>query len=109
MSRTKRWKNCMSENLLMMLTVAGVIMGVALGFILKFSKSEDSIGWSKREIMYLQFPGDLFLRMLKSLILPLIISSIVSAIGSLDLSLSGNNYAFFYLNNSYCFYKKFLW
>lgn len=73
----------------MMLTVAGVIMGVALGFILKYSKSEDSGGWTKREIMYLQFPGDLFLRMLKSLILPLIVSSIVSAIGSLDLSLSG--------------------
>ncbi|XP_011500949.1 PREDICTED: excitatory amino acid transporter 1-like [Ceratosolen solmsi marchali] len=90
MSRIKRWKNCFSENLLMMLTVAGIIMGVILGFILKFSKSEDSSrAWTKREIMYLQFPGDLFLRMLKSLILPLIISSIVSAIGSLDLNLSG--------------------
>ncbi|XP_076166987.1 excitatory amino acid transporter 1 isoform X2 [Ptiloglossa arizonensis] len=39
--------------------------------------------------MYINYIGDLFLRMLKSLILPLIISSLVSAIGSLDLSLSG--------------------
>ncbi|XP_068965176.1 excitatory amino acid transporter 1-like isoform X2 [Bombus flavifrons] len=39
--------------------------------------------------MYINYLGDLFLRMLKSLILPLIISSLVSAIGSLDLSLSG--------------------
>lgn len=38
--------------------------------------------------MYVQFPGDIFLRMLKMLIVPLLVSSIVSAIGSLDLSLS---------------------
>lgn len=38
--------------------------------------------------MYVQFPGDLFLRMLKMLIVPLLVSSIISAIGSLDLSLS---------------------
>ena len=33
--------------------------------------------------------GDLFLRMLKMLILPLIVSSMISAVGSLDLSVSG--------------------
>lgn len=44
--------------------------------------------WTKREITYVQFPGDIFLRMLKMLIVPLLVSSIVSAIGSLDLSLS---------------------
>ncbi|XP_031345817.1 excitatory amino acid transporter 1-like isoform X2 [Photinus pyralis] len=38
--------------------------------------------------MYVKYPGDLFLRVLKSLIIPLLTSSIVSAIGSLDLSLS---------------------
>lgn len=38
--------------------------------------------------MYIQYPGDLFLRMLKCLIVPLIVSSITSAIGALDLSLS---------------------
>lgn len=78
----------------MMLTVIGVFAGIAIGFILKFSKGEE--GWTKREIMYIQFPGDLFLRMLKSLILPLIVSSIVSAIGSLDLGLSGKFYTFRY-------------
>lgn len=38
--------------------------------------------------MYVQFIGDIFLNMLKCLIIPLLVSSIVSAIGSLDLSLS---------------------
>lgn len=38
--------------------------------------------------MYVQFFGDIFLNMLKCLIIPLIVSSIVRAIGSLDLSLT---------------------
>lgn len=39
--------------------------------------------------MYISYPGELFLRMLKCLIVPLLVSSITSAIGSLDLSMSG--------------------
>ena len=69
-----------------MLTVFGVVAGIALGFTLKYTKEQ---GWTKREIMYINFIGEIFLNMLKALILPLIISSIVSAIGSLDLGLSG--------------------
>lgn len=38
--------------------------------------------------MYIQFLGDIFLRMLKMLIIPLLTCSIISAIGNLDLSLS---------------------
>ncbi|XP_008556923.1 excitatory amino acid transporter 3 [Microplitis demolitor] len=86
MARPKRWKSCMSENLLTLLTVAGVLAGIALGFILRASKSTP---WTQREIMYVNFAGDIFLRMLKALILPLIVGSIIAAIGSLDLSLSG--------------------
>ncbi|XP_031831414.1 excitatory amino acid transporter 1 isoform X1 [Nomia melanderi] len=86
MAHPKKWKNCMSENMLTMLTVLGVLAGTVLGFILRYSRDEP---WTKREIMYIQFPGDIFLRMLKALILPLIVASIVSAIGGLDLSLSG--------------------
>lgn len=77
---------CLRSNLLTLLTVFGVFGGVALGFILR-SVKEDT--WTQREISYVNFIGDIFLRMLKGLILPLIISSLISAIGSLDLSLSG--------------------
>lgn len=58
--------------------------GTIFGLILKNSGTQ----WTEREIMYIQYPGDLFLRMLKCLIVPLIVSSITSAIGALDLSLS---------------------
>nr|CAH7746609.1 unnamed protein product [Callosobruchus chinensis] len=39
--------------------------------------------------MYVRYLGDIFLQMLKGLILPLIVSSLISAITNLDLSLSG--------------------
>lgn len=77
---------CLRTNLLTILTIGGVIAGGALGFILRAARDE---GWSDREVMYIEFLGDIFLRMLKCLILPLIVASLVSAIASLDLSLSG--------------------
>lgn len=77
--------SCVRTNLLTILTVSGVIAGVALGVGLRSAKDE----WSQREATYIRFLGDLFLRMLKSLIVPLIVSSLIFAIGSLDLSLSG--------------------
>lgn len=80
-----RVRSCIRGNLLTMLTVLGVVGGCVLGFILRFSREGK---WKEREAMYIAFPGDIFLRMLKSLIIPLLVSSIVSAIGALDLSLS---------------------
>jgi len=63
----------------------GVVAGTVLGLSIKNFTTE----WSERDIMYIQYPGELFLRMLKCLIIPLLVSSITSAIGSLDLSMSG--------------------
>lgn len=81
-----KFRSCLSTNLLTVLTVAGVLGGVILGFVLRYSRQDS---WPARQISYVNFAGDIFLRILKSLILPLIISSLISAIGSLDLSLSG--------------------
>lgn len=51
-------KAFMQENLLTMLTVIGVFLGGVVGFIIKNSTGE----WTKREIMYISFPGEIFLR-----------------------------------------------
>ena len=45
--------------------------------------------WTEREIMYVSYVGKLFLRMLKALILPLIVPSLIAAVGALDMSISG--------------------
>ncbi|BES96440.1 Excitatory amino acid transporter [Nesidiocoris tenuis] len=73
------------RNLLPTFTVLAVIGGVLTGAILRSTASSK---WTAREVMYVQFPGDLFLRMLKGLIIPLLVASVTAAIGSLDLSLS---------------------
>ncbi|KAL7647892.1 UNVERIFIED_CONTAM: hypothetical protein RMT77_001502 [Armadillidium vulgare] len=78
-------KNALKAHLLPLLTISGVFGGVALGFILRYSRNDP---WSKREIMYVGYIGELFLRALKALIIPLIVSSLVSAIGNLDISMS---------------------
>lgn len=81
---TSRWKSFIQSNLLTFLTVIGVFGGTFLGLMLK----NTSEPWTEREVSYINYPGDLFLRMLKCLIVPLLVSSITSAIGSLDLSMS---------------------
>ncbi|XP_066250889.1 excitatory amino acid transporter-like isoform X1 [Euwallacea similis] len=82
--RGNKFTRFLRNNALTLLTIGGVLAGGILGFILKATKDD----WSKREIMYVGFIGQIFLRMLKSLIIPLIISCLVSAIASLDLTLS---------------------
>lgn len=84
-TKKKGLNKTLKENLLAILTVVGVLAGVALGFGLRSRESD----WKEREVMYVKFIGELFLRMLKALILPLIVSSLIAAVGGLDISLSG--------------------
>lgn len=74
------------NNLLTICTVLGVVLGVVLGIVLKAIRSDP---WTEREAMYVKFIGELFLSILKSLIIPLIVPSLIATIGSMDLSLSG--------------------
>ncbi|XP_055705854.1 excitatory amino acid transporter 3-like [Phlebotomus papatasi] len=74
------------QNLLAILTVAGVVAGIVLGIILHATSSG---AWTSRNVMYMQYIGDLFLQMLRGLVLPLIISALVAAVSSMDLSMSG--------------------
>ncbi|CRL04220.1 CLUMA_CG017325, isoform A [Clunio marinus] len=77
------------EHLLTILTVSAVVCGVIAGIIVRAAGlHENEEKFHPRTVMYVNFIGDIFLRMLKALILPLIVSSLVAAVGSLDISLS---------------------
>jgi Na+/H+-dicarboxylate symporter len=77
------------EHLLTILTISAVVLGVIAGIIVRTAGLDgDKDKFPVRTVMYVNFIGDIFLRILKSLILPLIVSSLVSAVGSLDISLS---------------------
>lgn len=62
----------MKENLLLMLTVLGVVFGIAIGAMARM------VEYSEDTVMLVAFPGEIMMRMLKMLILPLIISSIIT-------------------------------
>ncbi|XP_012541714.1 excitatory amino acid transporter 3 [Monomorium pharaonis] len=61
---------------LIITTLIGVTVGISCGLSLKHYSGRT---WSQRDIMYIKFPGELFLRLVNCLILPLVTSSIISA------------------------------
>lgn len=77
--------SCAKSSGLTMATMMGVIGGVIFGLLLRTREEP----WTEREVMYVAYAGELFLRMLKALILPLVVPSLITAVGSLDMSLSG--------------------
>lgn len=75
----------LKSNLLIILMIIAVIIGLGLGFGMRGVWTP----YETRKIFYLRFPGDLLMNMLKMLILPLIVSSLITAMGSLDTNASG--------------------
>ncbi|EGI64976.1 PREDICTED: excitatory amino acid transporter-like [Acromyrmex echinatior] len=73
----------MGNNLLLALTIAGVLMGLVLGFLGRLAD------FTPQSITLVSFPGELLMRMLKMFILPLIISSLISGMAQLDVQRSG--------------------
>ncbi|KAL8169701.1 UNVERIFIED_CONTAM: Excitatory amino acid transporter 2 [Gekko kuhli] len=72
------------KNLLLSLTVFGVILGAVCGALLRMATPINP-----DIVMLIAFPGDILMRMLKMLILPLIISSLITGLSGLDAKASG--------------------
>ncbi|VDM99003.1 unnamed protein product [Thelazia callipaeda] len=71
------------QNLLLVLTIASVITGVLLGFMGR------SLDLKSQTVVLFGFPGEILMHMLKLMILPLIISSLISGLAQLDAKQSG--------------------
>ena len=67
----KKWIT-KSENALLIATLVGVIFGIALGVGMR------EANLSQLDMTYFTFPGDMFLNMLKLIILPLIVFSLIT-------------------------------
>ncbi|XP_043915175.1 excitatory amino acid transporter 2-like [Protopterus annectens] len=76
--------NWLRHHLLLLLTVLGVLFGALFGCLLRLIP-----GLNSDIVMLISFPGDILMRMLKMLILPLIISSLISGLAGLDAKSSG--------------------
>ncbi|CAD6220369.1 GSCOCG00005023001-RA-CDS [Cotesia congregata] len=77
---TRKW---IRENMLLLVTLSGVVLGVILGFGLR------PLGLSDDTVMLISYPGELFMRLLKLMILPLVIASLISGSASLNAKMNG--------------------
>jgi len=73
----------LKENLLLVLTFSGVVGGFGLGLLLR------PLDMSPHAILLLSYPGELFMRLLKLMILPLIIASLITGAASLNARMNG--------------------
>ncbi|XP_043853584.1 neutral amino acid transporter B(0) [Dromiciops gliroides] len=78
--RARRVRSCLRANLLVLLTLAGVAAGAAVGLAMA--------NWAPRlsqeHLVAFSFPGELLLRLLRLIILPLVVCSLVGGAASLD-------------------------
>jgi solute carrier family 1 (high affinity glutamate transporter) protein 2 len=73
----------LKTNLLLTLTLLGVLLGGIIGFAVRRHHPTVEV------IMFISFPGDVLMRMLKMLILPLIVSSLIAGLSQLDAAACG--------------------
>ncbi|XP_044302551.1 excitatory amino acid transporter 3 [Varanus komodoensis] len=77
-------KRFLKNNWLLLSTILAVVLGIGLGVTVReYGKL------SNLDKFYFAFPGEVLMRMLKLIILPLIISSMITGVAALDSSVSG--------------------
>ena len=76
-------KDWLSDNLLLILTFSGVVIGLGGGLALRYYEPTNDA------IHLIAYPGELFMRLLKLMILPLVIASLVTGSASLNAKMSG--------------------
>lgn len=81
----KKWKKFVTaENILLIFLILSVVFGFLAGWLI--GRDRD---FTQDQINYLSFPGTLFLNMLKMMIIPLIVASLITSLASLDSAMSG--------------------
>lgn len=83
------WRVALERELLMILIIIAVILGFGIG--IGINKTVQGMKEPSRTtaLVLIGFPGELLMRMLKMLILPLIVSSLIVGLAALDQQASG--------------------
>ena len=78
------------KNLLLVLLVVGAVTGFAVGTIINDPVNRITEPEKKATvIMLIAFPGELFMNMLKMIVLPLIVASLITAVSTLNPDVAG--------------------
>lgn len=82
--RSVSFRGLLRRNWLLIATVVSVLLGISLGVVVR-----EYASLSHLHKQYFGFPGEILMRMLKLVILPLIISSMITGVAALDSEVSG--------------------
>ncbi|XP_039283949.1 excitatory amino acid transporter 2 isoform X1 [Nilaparvata lugens] len=77
------WKAWLQDNLFLMYTLSGVFIGIILGFILR------PMNLGPDAILLISYPGEIFMRVLKLMILPFVISCLITGTATLNIGKNG--------------------
>ncbi|BFZ00050.1 hypothetical protein BsWGS_03089 [Bradybaena similaris] len=83
--RPNRLRKVIKSNLLMCCIIVSVATGICVGLALRNVWTYEEY----RKIFYFEFPGRLLLNMLKLLMIPLIVSSLITSLANIDTRTSG--------------------
>ena len=72
--------------------LVSLLLGLTLGLLLRHALGGGD-QWKSEDLVWLALPGDLFMRTLTSLSMPLVLPKLITAIGSMDLKEGGNYYS----------------
>ncbi|XP_057656720.1 excitatory amino acid transporter 2 [Diorhabda carinulata] len=89
----------LKKNIILIITLIGVSAGIIMGYSLRHSKL------SETTVLLISYPGELYMRLLKLLILPLIISSLITGTSSVNARLNGKiamrTFIYFFLTSAF--------
>ena len=78
----------MEQNSLVFAAIVSISIAISSGLSLRWISKKDStnlIEWTQRDIKYVGFLGEIFLRILSSLIIPMIMTSLVYALATMKI------------------------
>jgi len=77
------WINCLKSNKITLLNVVSIVIGIAVGFGVKNNDSQMT-----QMIRWVCLPGECYINCMNCLVVPLVIPSLVTALGTIESDLS---------------------